>query len=279
MRYHVLSLVTARSIATGIQTLIKHKSGSLLIEDDSGFPAGVITKTEIMGAYYAGLPLSTELGDVMGTPVLHCAPDDTLESALVTMQQHAIHRLYVVDSTSKAVGILSYPDIVGTLYKYCCGCKFGQRKKRAANSTDIVRYTVRDVMTKSIESVQENTSIQEVIEHLSSFKLGALMVEAPDGSPLGVISKSDIALAYRRKFPLHDTAAKIYNKPIISCSEATPLEEAIRKMIFSEVSRLFIYAESPKEMSGVLSLSDTARIRSGSCQACSSSRIEVKKDI
>lgn len=279
MRYHVLSLVTGRSIATAIRTLIKHKSDSLLIHNDSGFPAGVITKTEIMGAYYAGLPLSTELGDIMGTPVLHCAPDDTLESALVTMQQYAIHRLYVIDSTSKAVGILSYPDIVGTLYKYCCSCEFGQRQKRAANSTDIVRYTVRDVMTKSIESVQENTSIQEVIEHLSSFKLGALMVEAKDGSPLGVISKSDIALAYKRKLPLHDTAAKIYNKPIISCSEVTTLEEAIRKMIFSEVSRLFIYSESPNEMSGVLSLSDTARIRSGSCQACSSSRIEVKKNI
>jgi predicted transcriptional regulator len=278
MRCCALSLLTTNSIATAIQTLIKHKSDSLLIEDDAGFPEGVITKTEIMGAYYADLPLSTQLGDIMGTPVIHCTPDDTLRSALVTMQQYAIHRLYVVDSTSKAVGTLSYPDIVGTLYKYCCSCEFGLRQRKAAGSTDIVRYTVKDVMTKSIVAVQEDTSIQEIIEQLSSFKLGALMVQSTDGSPLGVISKSDIALAYKRKLLLNDTATKIYNKPIISCSEAATLEEAIRQMIFSEVSRLFIYAESPKEMSGVLSLSDTARLRSGSCQACSSSRIEVKKD-
>ncbi len=279
MRCYVLSLLTTRSIATAIQTLIKHKSDSLLIQDENGFPAGVITKTEIMGAYYAGLPLSTPLADIMGTPVIFCTPDDSLESALVTMQQYAIHRLYVVDSSSKAVGALSYPDIVGTLYRYCCSCKFGLHQRKSVSSSYIVRYTVRDVMTKSVVVVQEDTSIQEVIERLSTFKLGALMVQAPDGKPLGVISKSDIALAYKRKLPLRETAAKIYNKPIVSCSEATTLEDAIRRMIFSEISRLFIYTESPKEMSGVLSLSDTARIRSGSCQACSSSRIEVKKDI
>jgi CBS domain-containing protein len=279
MRCYVLSLRTTESIATAIQTLIKHKSDSLLIQDDDGFPSGVVTKTEVMGAYYAGLPLTTQLGDIMGAPVIHCAPEDTLESALVTMQQNAIHRVYVVDSTLKAVGVLSYPDIVGTLYRYCCNCEFGLRRKRPADATDMVRYTVKDVMTKSIVSVQEDTSIQEVIEQLSSFKLGALMIKSPAGNPLGVVSKSDIAIAYKRQLPLHDTAARIYNKPIVSCSEATTLEEAIKRMIFSEVSRVFIYAESPKEMSGVLSLSDTARLRSGSCQACSSSRIEVKKDI
>ena len=279
MRCHVLSLLATKSIAESIQTLIKHKSDSLLIQDDDGFPAGVITKTEIMGSYYADLPLSTQLGDIMGSPVLHCTPEDTLESALVTMQEHAIHRLYVIDSTSKAVGTLSYPDIVGTLYRYCCNCEFGLRQRQNKKTTEIIRYTVKDVMTNSIVTVFEKFSIQEVIEHLSSYKLGALMVQSQDGDPLGVISKSDIALAYKRNLSLQETAAKIYNKPIISCSETTTLEEAIRLMIFSEVSRLFVYTESPKQMNGVLSLSDTARIRSGSCQACSSSRIEVKKEV
>ena len=107
MRRHTVSLSTEKSIATAIQTLIKHKVNSLLIQDEKGYPVGVVTKTEIMGAFYAAMPLSTQLGDIMGSPVIHCAPTDTLESALVTMQQYAIHRLYVIDAASMAVGTLA----------------------------------------------------------------------------------------------------------------------------------------------------------------------------
>ncbi len=47
-------------------------------------------------------------------------------------------------------------------------------------------------------------------------------------------------------------------------------------MIFAEVHRLFVYRKDPKKMVGVLSLSDAARLRSGSCQACVSSRIKIE---
>ena len=46
-------------------------------------------------------------------------------------------------------------------------------------------------------------------------------------------------------------------------------------MIFSEVHRLFVYREDPQNIVGVLSLSDAARLRSGSCHACVSSRIKI----
>jgi hypothetical protein len=44
-------------------------------------------------------------------------------------------------------------------------------------------------------------------------------------------------------------------------------------MIFSDVSRLFVYRESPRHIVGVFSLSDATRFRSGTCRACVSSRI------
>ena len=53
------------------------------------------------------------------------------------------------------------------------------------------------------------------------------------------------------------------------------LEDAIQKMIFTDVHRLFVYKDDPQNITGVLSLSDAARIRSGSCHACLSSRIRV----
>ncbi|MFN2353780.1 MAG: CBS domain-containing protein [Desulfopila sp.] len=277
MRRRAISRGASDTIVMATAVLIKHKLNSLLIHDDNGMPAGVVTKTEIAGAYYAGLPPATLLGDIMGAPVIQCAEDHSLEAALVTMQHHAIHRLYVVNSAGVAVGTLAYPDIVGTLYRYCCNCPFGLRRRTAQHDTGKVRYTVKDVMTSAVVSILNNSSIQESIEQLAAHGLGAVLVESKDGRAQGVISKTDIILAYRRGLDLENSVATIFHSPVAACHETTPLEEAIRQMIFAEVGRLFCYADSADRITGVLSLSDAARIRSGSCQACSSSRIEIKK--
>jgi Mg2+/Co2+ transporter CorB len=60
-----------------------------------------------------------------------------------------------------------------------------------------------------------------------------------------------------------------------SCEENELLESAIHKMIFTDIHRIFIYKDNPQNIVGVLSLSDAARVRSGSCHACISSRIKV----
>ena len=51
--------------------------------------------------------------------------------------------------------------------------------------------------------------------------------------------------------------------------------DAIQQMLIHDVQRLFVHADAsaPDHITGVLSLSDSARFRSGSCRACSAGRI------
>lgn len=277
MRRRAITLTAGSSIALAIRTFIKHKIDAALIVDDEDLPAGVVSRTEIMGAYYAALPVETPLGDIMASPVIQCSPGDTLESALTIMQQAVIHRIYVTDTSCRAVGSLSYPDIVGMLYKYCCYCEFGLRKKTAYAEDTKFRYTVKETMTAEITSATVDETIEQVIEKLSSFRLGALLITDTTGHPAGVISKADLALAYSRGIPADESASAIMNAPPQLCHQDESLEEAIRRMILKEISRLFIYGGSEQELIGVLSLSDAARIRSGSCHACSTTRIKVKE--
>jgi signal-transduction protein with cAMP-binding, CBS, and nucleotidyltransferase domain len=65
------------------------------------------------------------------------------------------------------------------------------------------------------------------------------------------------------------------SSPVRSFEENGLLEDAIQKMIFTDVHRLFVHQNDPQKILGVLSLSDAARIRSGSCHACVSKRIRV----
>ena len=63
------------------------------------------------------------------------------------------------------------------------------------------------------------------------------------------------------------------NSPVQACDANDPLVAALKTMIYSDVHRLFVYQDSPQNLVGVLSLSDVARFRSGTCRACLVSRI------
>ena len=278
MRRQVISLPKETTIDSSINYLIKYKVNALLTTDESNQPVGVVSKTDIMGAYYAALPAESPLEYIMSSPPLFCRPGDSLESALDTMRSRGIYRLYALEPNSKdVVGVLAYPDIVGLLYRYCRCCEQSivVRKQRKQDHNAILHFKVKDVMTISVKAFVENESLGRIMEGLSMHRFGAVMIRGKNNLPTGVVSKTDLILAYKHGLPADAEAKTIMSSPVRSCEENDFLEDAIKEMIFSEVHRLFVHRHHPQDVVGVLSLSDAARLRSGSCHACVSSRIKV----
>lgn len=280
MRKQVVRLPADADIGKAIRFLTKHKVNALLVTGSDDMPIGVVSKTDVVGAYYAGLPLESPLEHIMVGPPIVCTPDDSLEAALETMRSSGVYRLYVAEHDGHtAIGVLAYPDIVGLLYRYCRECDRStvNRSRNRAGSDDIARLFVKDVMTPHVTAFTRESSVEGVIEGLSSHRFGAVLITDASGRPAGVVSKTDLILAYLHGLP---TDALVDAIPLpdrtACCSEDNLLEEAIRKMILSDVRRLFVYRESPDNVIGVFSLSDAARARSGSCHACVSSRIRVE---
>ena len=276
MRRQTISLDQATSIGNSINTLIKYKVNALLTTDQDGAPVGVLSKTDIMGAYYAGLPIDSPLEDIMSRPPLFCRPDDPLESALEVMRASRVYRLFARDAHDHVVGVLAYPDIVGLLYQYCRDCEFSHARQKKKSGTAIRRFTVGDIMTRDVKAVAVEASLFQVMEELSAYRFGAILVRGREAIPCGVISKTDLALAYKREIDSGVSSGTVMSSPVLTCRADDLLEDAIRKMIFSDVHRLFVQQSRPENFVGVFSLSDAARIRSGSCQACMSSRIKVE---
>ena len=277
MRRQVNKLSKRSSIANSINTLIKYKINGLLTTEEDGTPAGVLSKTDIMGSYYAGLPIELEIENIMASPPLFCDPDDPLEKVLERMRDQSVYRLYVMEREShNIVGAIAYPDIVGLLYKYCYYCEHSRlhHLKRSQND-EVDRMRVEEVMTKEVKAIQEEEPLINAMEVLSMYKMGAILVKDLTGTPVGVISKTDLVLAYKHGVDSSVPAHTIMTRPVKSCGADELLEEALRKMIFSDIHRLFVREEGSPEIVGVFSLSDAARNRSGSCQACISSRITL----
>lgn len=276
MRRQVISLPREAGLSDCIHRMIKFKVNALLITDEVMAPLGVVSKTDIMGAYYAGLPIDLPAGEIMISPPLYCRMEDTLEAVLEQMREHGVYRLYVPGEDGRAGGVIAYPDIVGILYQFCHECRYSRlRRAEKAGADPVLRFSVKDVMTASVRSFGEEDTLLQIMEGLSACRMGAVLITGRDGAAAGVVSKTDLALAYRHGRDPEAPARTIMTAPVRSCGESEYLEAAIRKLIFSQIRRIFVYREDPSRITGVLSLSDASRIRSGSCQACVSSRIQV----
>lgn len=278
MRRQVLQLPESAPIEKNINLLIKYKVNALLLAAENNIPTGVVSKTDIMSAYYASLPIESPAKDIMSSPPLFCGEADSLESALDKMRAEGVYRLYACEGDSQSVaGILAYPDIVGLLYLYCHKCEYSllNRSGKKLENDEVSRFRVKDVMTPAVRSFHENDSLLTIMEGLSAYRFGAVLVTDENDRATGVVSKTDLILAYMHGVSPHVAARTVMTSPVLSCEETEFLEGAIRTMIFSEVHRLFVHRGDSPNMVGVFSLSDAARLRSGSCQACVSSRIKV----
>ena len=274
MRRQVIRLPQGAPIDHCIIRMIKYKINSVLLVDEDKLPAGVATKTDVMGAFYAGLPIESAVENIMVGPLLFCFPDDELESSLDIMQQNGVHRLYVRGAESEEiVGVLAYPDIVGLLYRYCRACDRGLFKKRKIRGDNqLHRLKVKDVMTAGVASHLETEDLAQVIEGLTAHHFGAVLIRNTRGDAVGVVSKSDLMVAYKHGVPVTALASAVMSRPVVSCNADTDLAVAIQQMLLKDVQRLFVYSQDPERIVGILSLSDAARFRSGSCRACTPSR-------
>lgn len=279
MRRQVVCLDQNRSIGHGINTIIKHKVNALLVVDQQLQQVGVVSKTDIMGAYYAGLPIDSPLEYIMLSPPLFCKAGDSLEKALEQMRSSKVYRLYVTDDHSgELVGALAYPDIVGLLYQYCHNCPYSHRNRKTQpdNNQEVLRFNVRELMTAGVKTLPTDAPLTTVMEALSTYRFGAMLITDNNGRAAGVISKTDLALTYKHGVSPSVAAHEVMSSPVHTCDADELLEGALKKMILADIHRLFVHEGDVNTLIGVLSLTDAARARSCSCHGCLSSRIKVE---
>jgi CBS domain-containing protein len=278
MRRQVIQLPGAAFLSQAIRAMIKYKVNAILVTGPAQEALGVVSKTDLMTAYYGGLPLETPVAEIMVGPPQFCQPQDSLDLALDQMREYRIHRLYVTSGETETVtGVLAFPDIVGMLYRYChrCDRSLLQRREEEDNSQWRDQFYVREVMTPSVAFFSEGDSLWDVMGGLAAYKFVAVLIVDAKNLPVGVVSKSDLVMAYLHGVSPETEARNIMSSPVLACDQNELLLTIIKQMIYSDLHRIFVYKDQPQSLVGVLSLSDAARFRSGSCRACLVSRIKI----
>jgi CBS domain-containing protein len=109
----IFKIKSSDCIADAAIALTDKKIGALLVEDDSGKIAGIISERDIVGGMG---PHGADLHDVpvselMTTGLVKCAPNDTVLEAMAMMTDRRIRHLPVFDG-DELVGLISVGDLV-----------------------------------------------------------------------------------------------------------------------------------------------------------------------
>ena len=102
------------NLASIVDTMWTHDCGIVPVVNERGEAVGIVTDRDICIALGTRHVVAAALTarDAMTQPVVGCAPEDDCFNALLTMEQHRVHRLPVLGIGGIVLGIVSIDDIV-----------------------------------------------------------------------------------------------------------------------------------------------------------------------
>lgn len=108
--------------------------------------------------------------------VLTCHADESVEAIAKKMKDASERRVFVVDKSSKLIGLITTTDMV---YKALC---FGDK---------CVRMSAKDIMVKEVKSVDLSEDFEKALEIMNSIKSFNCPV-TDNGKIVGVISYHEL---------------------------------------------------------------------------------------
>ncbi|HEX9384821.1 MAG TPA: CBS domain-containing protein [Anaerolineales bacterium] len=118
---------------------------------------------------------------------------------------------------------------------------------------------VKDIMTKEVQVIHPNDSLQTAAQKMSSHDIGFLPVLEAD-QLVGVITDRDLVLRGIAQ-GMNSNAMlgrELMTSPVIYCFEDQDIKEVAKLMEESQIRRLVILSRSDKRLVGVVSLGDLA---------------------
>jgi CBS domain-containing protein len=203
--------------------------------------------------------------EIMSSPVITVSADCDLTQAVDLMLHHKLKRLPVVDDAGKLTGVLARLDVFRTVMSQTPDLQtFSKHHVIVRN----IR-TVREIMEHDMETVAPDTPIETLVKIVDLHAVHRVAVVDEEGKLVGLISDKDLFATFSSrksslwslimsKVPLIKsaqfyneivttsnarTASDVMKTELITVTEETPLQEAIKKMVDHHLKRLPVINE------------------------------------
>lgn len=121
----------------------------------------------------------------MSSPVISIDPNTPIMEALKLMQDKSIRRTPILDAKGKLIGIVSDKDLLNAAPSDATTLSVWEMNYLLA------QVKVKDVMTKNVLTVKEDTPIEEAAFIMVQNKIGGMPVMR-DGQVVGLITETDL---------------------------------------------------------------------------------------
>jgi CBS domain-containing protein len=171
--------------------------------------------------------------DIMRRRVLTVSPDTDIHEVAKKLADYGISAMPVVDAERHIVGMISEGDLMrlpetGTERRPSWWLRFlADNKEQAAQYIKTHGHHAKDVMTRKVVTVSEETSIQDIAKILEEHRIKRVPV-VRDGKLVGIVSRANL---------LHGL---ILQKPI---QGPVPTDRDIKKFILSGAQEAGIRGE------------------------------------
>jgi CBS domain-containing protein len=113
--------------------------------------------------------------DIYHKGVILCKPDIPLQEVVRVMADTGVHAVMVAESEGQPpVGVVSHTDAIA---------HYGE---------DLTEIQTRDVMTIGVVGISDSATVGEAAKRLLESNIHRLLVVSEDGTPLGILSTTDI---------------------------------------------------------------------------------------
>lgn len=120
--------------------------------------------------------------------------------------------------------------------------------------------TVADLMTRNVQAVHPETTIQEAARRMKELDCGALPVIDPDRKVIGMITDRDITVRAIAggKDPKATRVSEVMTHDVISCHSGTSLRECEEMMRKHQIRRLPVLDQN-RSLVGILTIGKLAQ--------------------
>jgi CBS domain-containing protein len=184
---------------------------------------------------------------LMHTGLITCPPNASLGQVAALLNEHQIHAILVAEN--EPLGIISDFDLLA-----------GEWLSVDEASLDTMRkLTARDLMTSPIETVDINTSVNEVAQRMADKQFHRMLVTENE-KPVGIISISDFVAGIAEQEPIRrESVGDVMSRSFLVCREDNTVLNAARTMTQAGW-RSIIVVNSKGKLQGVIAGRDLLRL-------------------
>lgn len=116
---------------------------------------------------------------------------------------------------------------------------------------------IKDIMTKNVKTVSENSTMKEVAEHMKSLNVGSIPVCDKSNKLIGMVTDRDMVIRGLTTGSDPNTPInKVMSKSPVSIGSDIGVHEAARVMAKNQIRRLPVVENN--ELVGIVSIGDLA---------------------